>query len=242
MKQTLKIPGIIFLIALISTSLTSCIKKKLECEQNCANVNFAGKIINKATNTPIQGHEVSASLYRNQRCLLCPAKKVGSGRTNNNGMFSFSAEIDTTVFNDSHITVSVKTPSGFLLYPEPVGPGLSNERQFSSIQFYNFEPVEKANMKFEFYPAVLLTIQLHRSSAISPQRHLGLEFSFDQKTSIWGLIERDSNADTTLTINTSANMLTRIISRKFNSQNSLITRIDSIFCFPNGSNTISIDY
>lgn len=199
--------------------------------------------MNRATSTPVINHEVNASLYKSRSCLFCSPYKIGSASSANNGRFIFKATLDSTLFSDNHITVSAKTPNNYILYPEPVGPGISNEPQYSSIVFNNFDPVGMSNLLFEFYPKVLLTINMHRTTPIFPQqKHVSLEFMFNDKASVWGLNESASNADTSLTIFTSSNVFTKIISRKFTAANTVVSRIDSVFCSANGANTIDISY
>ena len=200
-------------------------------------------MFNKATNTPLNNQVVSVAFNKNGFCLIClPNKKIGSVKTERDGSFSLLTTIDSTWMKENHFTVSVKTPEGYLMYPEPVGPGIVNKPLYSSIDFYELDPGKMGNMSFEFYPKVLLKINLHRTTPISPDKSLGLEFTIKDRASIWGLVESGSNADTSITINTSASLYTKIVARKFITADSVSTKIDSVYCKPNESNAITILY
>ncbi|MFC0773586.1 hypothetical protein [Terrimonas alba] len=175
-------------------------------------------------------------------CLLCSSAKISSGKSGQDGRFNFKASIDSSLLKKNHITASVKVPANYILYPKAVGPGIVNNPEYASHLFYAIDPISMSNMSFELYPKTLLKVNLHRTTPISPQKSLSLEFKFDNKTLVWGLHETDSNADTSLTIYTSANIPTKIISRKYFTPTNIISNTDSITCTPNATNSISIDY
>lgn len=217
--------------------LTSCKREMPKCTGNCVDVRFAGTVFNKATNTPMSGQVVNVYMNKSGFCLFCPLRKIGSVKTESDGSFSLMSTIDSTLLNENHLVVSMKKPNGYISYPEPVGPGiLPNTPEYLSVDFYDLDPSRMEHISFGFYPRTLLKINLHRTTPVSPDKYLSLEFKLDEQTSVWGLRESNSNADTTLTIYTSASMFTKIISRKS------VTNIDSVYCRTNQDNSINISY
>ncbi len=229
-------------ILVVVITVCSCRKQKLTCTGNCTDVKFAGRIINKATNTPISDQKVEARVSHSGICFLCNANVVGTAKSGRDGWFNITGKIDSTIFNDKHILVAMKTPDNYITYPEPVGAGLTTTQLYESISFYNIDRTSMENISFTFYPKVLLKILLHRISPVSTRKDIMLEFTFDDKLSIWGIMESEARSDTSITINTTANMFTKIKSYKTDAANVLTTKTDSILCLPNANNSISITY
>ena len=205
-------------------------------------VRIAGRIFNGVTNTPINNKKVTTKVYKRAPCGLCFSRELGSGKSGTDGKFSFSVMIDSSLFNESYIAASMEVPDNYLFYPTAVGPTILKNKEYLNSSFYELDQAGMENIAFEMYPKVLLTIKLRRTTPISPQKHLSLEFNFSNKTLGWGLLESNSNADTSLTIYTASGFYTKVISRKWDSANNLISKTDSILCASNRNNTISIDY
>lgn len=237
----------ISLFGWVTLSLTSCFKENLpRCSGHCSNITLAGIIFDKTTNLPLQNISFQANLYLNTYCLFfCTSYKVGYCKSGSDGRFTLNADIDSTLMQDFHLVAAATIPNNYLLYPEPVGPGIQqNLVTYSSVEFYNLDSPEMKNLEFGFYPKTLLKMNFHRTTPIIPQNpSIGLEFGFDnQQKSVWGFNQTDLNKDTTLTINTSANIFTSIVLQKFTTSTNVESVTDSIKCSLTGNNSIDIYY
>lgn len=223
----------------------SC-RKHYICRGNCYELNLAGQVINKAGNTPLPGQIITAKLNQNGLCLFCGSSVIGSAKTDDDGRFILTTSFDTSLFGQKHITVSVKVPEGFLSYPMPTGPGIVNDPNSSpagSAQFYEVDRATMANISFGFYPKALLTLKMHRTTAITPHYpDVSIDFSFADRTSSWGIMQKNTNADTSLVIYTSRDVFTKVITRKFVNDTTVVSTLDSIKCTAGGNNVIDINY
>jgi hypothetical protein len=237
----------ISLFGWLTLSLSSCIKENLpRCSGHCSNITLAGIIFDKTTNLPLPNITFDANLNLNTFCLLfCTSYKVGSCKSGNDGRFSLNADVDSTLMQNFHLVVGAFIPNNYLLYPEPVGPGIQqNLVSQSSLEFFSLDSPEMKNLVFGFYPKTLLKMNFHRTTPIQPQNpSVGLEIGFDnQPKSGWGFEQTDLNKDTTLTINTSANIFTSIVLQKFTTSTNVLSVTDSIKCSLTGNNSIDIYY
>jgi hypothetical protein len=238
------ISGIIF-------CLHSCRKEKLSnCSGNCSELIIAGLIYDKTTNIPLSNQNINVSLHQNPGCLICSNPDIISGKTGKDGRFRLTTEFDTTLLRDNYLIVSSPIPANYLLYPEPIGPLTpANTVQSSSIVFYsldstaiNNDSASISNIHFGIYPMAPLHMNFHRSNAAIAFQTLDLEINFDDKNMGWGFYITNTNRDTTLTINTAANIFTKITSVKYISPSNIISQTDSIKCVVNGNNNIDIYY
>jgi hypothetical protein len=127
------------LIVLFSGTFGSCFKENLpKCTGQCSTISLAGFIYDKTTNLPLRNISVVAQMDLNNFCLLfCNSYKVGIMQSANDGRFTLHKDLDTTLFQNYHLAVSVSEPDNYLLYPEPVGPGLNQSKNSSGYSFYN---------------------------------------------------------------------------------------------------------
>ncbi len=237
----------ISLFGWVTLSMGSCIKENLpRCSGHCTNITLAGIIFDKTSNLPLPNVPFDANLNLNTFCLLfCTTYKVGSCKSGNDGRFTLNADIDSTLMQNFHLVAGATIPNNYLLYPEPVGPGIQqNLVSQSSVEFFSLDSPEMKNMEFGFYPKTLLKMNFHRTTPIVPQNpDIELEIGFDnQQNSVWGFNQTDLNKDTTLTINTSANIFTSIVLQKFTTSTNVVSVTDSIKCSLTGNNSIDIYY
>jgi hypothetical protein len=238
--QSIRFLTIVFTIAIFC----SCKKEIPDCSRNCTDLNFAGFVFDKSTNVPLPNRNVNIVLRQLSNCIVCSSKTIASGKSNSNGYFSITATFDTSLLREYYLDVQATAPDNFINNAQPVGPGVSNTLDnTSSKQFTTIDTATFKNLRFDFYPRVLLKINLRRTSTTVQQYpFLSQSYTFDDRTSVWGLRERETNQDTTLTIYTSANIFTKIISRKQSSPTNITTGVDSIRCLSNIINTIDITY
>ena len=232
-----------FAISCLTFLFCSCKKQIPTCSGNCTNVNFSGFMYDKSLNVPLSNQNVNIVLHQNSSCVICSSNIVASGKSDINGHFSITATFDTSLLSEYYIKVIATATENFIYYPQAVGPGITNSPAMTSSQFGTIDTVAFKNLSFDFYPRVLLKINLHRISLPVPQYpYLDQSYTFDGHTLGWGLDERPSNIDTTLTIYTSANIFTKIVSSKQQTPANVIRRVDSIKCTINGNNFIDIAY
>jgi hypothetical protein len=112
------------------------------------------------------------------------------------------------------------------------------------MEFFSLDSPEIKNLVFGFYPKTPLIMNLHRTTPIQAQNpSMILEIGFDNQPTIeWGLNQTGSNKDTIITINTSANIFTRIVLQKYTTPTDVVSVTDSIKCSLTGNNSIDIYY
>jgi hypothetical protein len=99
--------------------------------------------------------------------------------------------------------------------------------------------------EFDFYQPVLLTLQLHRTTAIpsfDPILGLDVILSPSNTDAAFLMNETPANTDTAFTVYTGANVFTRISTIQDLTDSTKERQIDSVFCVPGGNNTINITY
>lgn len=231
-------------IVFIISVFCSCRKQIPDCSANCTDLKFAGFVFDKSLNTPIPNRDINIVLRESGNCIVCSSKTIASGKSNSNGYFSITAKLDTSLLREYILDVYAIAPENFINNAQPLGPGIvSTVDNISSRRFSMIDTAVFNNLKFDFYPRVILKINLQRtSSTVQQYPFLNQSYIFDDRTSVWGLRERDTNKDTTLTIYTTANIFTKIISSKRSSPTNVSTRVDSIRCLNNVINSIDITY
>lgn len=232
------------IIACLPFLFSTCKKDLPPCKGQCADVVFAGVVYDKTSGDPLNSQEVTVNLFHNPGCLFCTSYKVTTGKTGGDGHFLLNTSFDTSLLSDYHLNISVPVPPNYLQYVQPVGPGIvADNKAYASLQFYYLDQDSLHHLSFGFYPKTLLHINLHRTTSIvAAYPTVSLEFQFDGKSSIWGIEQRSTNKDTTITVNTSANIFTKIIALKQTAETTVATSIDSVRCSLLGNNTIDITY
>jgi hypothetical protein len=243
MKSLIRYVIILFIVGLFVFT-GSCRKDLGACRGNCAGIHFSGIVYDKTTGQALANQHIAVNLYRSAYCIGCTVYKVAAGTTGANGHFIFDTKFDSTLMRDYYLSVNIPAPENYILNAEPVGPGIQSYAVTANTRFYNLDStVAMANINAGFYPKTLLHINLHRTATNVPLNpYLTLDFTFDQQRSGWGILESNSNKDTTLTINTAANIFTKITASSLISPSNVISVIDSIKCMKNANNAIDIYY
>jgi hypothetical protein len=235
-----------FACLLVLLFCPSCKKDLGPCTGNCQVVQFSGIAVDPGAQKPLAGLTVTVDMPRRKACTFCGDYQVASGKTGTDGTFDLSVKVDTTLVVSRYCTVSVQGPAGYITYALPVGPGI--EAAPASPMNELVQPLDSTGAapyaEYDFFQRVLLTVQLHRRSAILPSApSLYLTFSMSTlSSSAWGLNETSTNADTALTLYTGANVFTRINSSVFVTDSTTASQTDSIRCVPGGNNTVDINY
>ena len=225
----------------------SCRKTLGPCTGNCEVVYFSGIAVDPGSQKPLAGLEVTVSMHKVQNCTFCNEDLVViSGKTKQDGTFALSRSVDTTQVGNHSCSITVQGPGNYLISPQPTGPGIvADPDSHSRGQFLTIDSTGAASYsEFDFYQPVAMTVQLHRTSPIlASEPFVALEFSIGGGgASYFDLNEFPSNADTTLTVNTGANIFTRIYAIQYVTDSTKGVITDSIRCVTGGNNTIQVSY
>ena len=231
-------------LLILSAIFVSCTKELPPCTQYCDGVIFSGYIYDRSDNLPISNQYVEIVLQQSYPpCWLCLPNKLVSGYSNGQGYFKFNVIFDTSLMKTYTLSVNVPPSGNYIQYAEPVGPGIGPSNNSESQIFGSIDTTAFRNLIFWFYKPTLLYVNVHRTTPIVTQEpSFFLSFKYDGRESDWGFDQSDSNVDTTLTINTAANIFTAIRSSKFVTDSSVETRTDSIKCVLKKKNSIEIYY
>lgn len=236
-KMLLRVIALIFLFS-------SCKKIEIPCSGNCSDVLISGLVYDKSFNIPIENQDIEVLINQAGSCLLCTSKIIGKGKSNSSGVFSINTRFDTSLSGNKYLLIKATPTDNYITYPQYFGSGIINNNQnILSQSFSNTNISTLNNLRFNFYSKALLKVNLHRISNTINDNILFQDYNFDNTTtSVIGLYETATNRDTTLTIYTASNLLTKIKTYQRQSPTSVSTRNDSIFCSRIAINTINIDY
>lgn len=220
-------------LLLISCTIFSACKKAVTCKGNCVDIRIAGRMYDAVSNQGFSNQNIEVHWNKNGYCIFCASKKVSSGKTNNSGYFDFIIRIDTSLFNENHLSVSVNNPQGYL----------GSERPNTSKSYYDFLPGGFSNIEFPFYPEAELTLRLHRNLTDS-FRYFSVEHSFIPNSTIYSFsISSPSQAqDTVRKTVTTAGIKTIVRWRKTFSPGIYTEQSDSIVATKVGPNVLDIIY
>jgi len=225
----------------------SCHKKNLgPCTGNCQVVHFTGMAYDQTAQKPLANVSVKVDMPRRQACTYCGDYQVASGSTKGDGTFDLSVSVDTSKVAAQYCTITVQGPSNYIVYAEPVGPGISADAYSNALEMPLFvDSTGRAPYKeYDFFSPVLLTVHLHRTGAIVPSEpSLSLSFIMGATSvSAWEVVETPTNADTSLTLHTGANVFTAINGIRYVTDSTKVNFTDSIRCVAGGNNSIDISY
>ena len=225
----------------------SCYKRTMgPCTGNCQVVHFTGMAVDPGNQKPLANLSVNVYAPGQTNCLFCGPILVVSGTTRADGTFDLGTTVDTSTVSLRFCSVSVHAPANYIVYAEPVAPGISPDPSLSTLALpLSMDSTRVTTYEeFDFFPPILLTVRLHRTAAILPSEpFLSLSFILSaSSTSIQELNETPANADTVLTWFTGTNVFTRINYGEFLTDSTKENLTDSIRCVPGANNSIEIDY
>jgi hypothetical protein len=223
----------------------SCHKTLGPCTGNCQILHFTGIAVDAGNQKPLANLSVKVYVHGQTNCLICGPITVVSGTTKADGTFDLTATIDTSTVPLQFCSVSVQAPANYIVYAGPLALGGVSDPAFNNLDMaLSIDSAGTSYEEFDFFQAILLTLRLHRTAAILPSEpFLSLSFTLSaSSTSILELNETPSNADTVLTLNTGANVFTRINYGEFLTDSTKESLTDSIRCVPGANNSIEISY
>jgi hypothetical protein len=224
----------------------SCAKRSLgPCTGNCEVVYFSGIAVDPGAQKPLANLPVTVTMVRKDRCTLCGEIEVATGKTKGDGTFAITKSVDTTQVVPGYCTINMQGPSGYIVYALPTGPGIPADGNVA-IGYPLF--VDSTGMapyrEYDFFKPVAMTIKLHRTGAIvSSEPFVSLDFTIGAGSlSAYILDELPSNGDTTITMNTGANVFTRVKTIAWLTDSTKSDQTDSVRCVAGGSNTLQVNY
>ena len=246
LPMTLRLNHIVSVLAgfWILITFASCKGELPPCSGNCTELIISGSVYNESTGTPIPNAAISITLNQYNYSIIGSFYTMYNGKTDAYGHYTYSTKFDSTLLKTNYLLVSATVPNNYLCYAYLVGPNINENPSVSqSSSFASLDSLTPQHLSFNFYNNSLLTVHLHRTTAIVPQEPtFFLTFVIDNQSSITGLNQTASNQDTTLMIKTAANRLTKIQYSKFTSTSTVTSGMDSIFCSAIGTNTVNITY
>ena len=231
--------------SIIVMLISSCKKEKIPCTGNCTDITISGIVYDKSLNKLMSNQNIEVSINPSNSCWICSPKIIGKGKSNSSGYFSINTAFDTSLSNNKSIEITATATENYIKYPYCFGQGLiGNNQNTLSQSYYNINASNLNNLRFDFYSKTILKINLHRiSNSIQNIYPLFQNYYLNNNTSSSiGIYETANNRDTTVTIYTALNLLTKINTRQQISPTNVNARIDSIICLENNINTINIDY
>jgi hypothetical protein len=223
------------LLLCITTSF-SCRKNANGCKANCVELSISGRALDKTTNQgfayiPVSVHWASSFTMGG---ISGSPKLVHKASTDDQGRFSFSVTVDSSLFERNHLEVSVPLQEGYL----------DDFNDHLEKNMFEYSPVDLQGIEFGMYPTADLTIRLHRDQS-DPFEYFSVQhyYSYDRPHyNDYLLAGNDLPGDTVIRTKTSADIYTLIISTKTSGFGSFSEKIDSIICDRNNENVIDITY
>jgi len=225
------------LILLCFCCVLSACRKKAVCKGACVDVPVYGRVYDATTNKGIANHTVEVKWRYAGFCIFSCSQSVRSVQTDNNGDFNFIASVDTSMFSKRYsLDVVTTIPQGYI----------DDYGLISSQGIYNYTPAWLTNIDVPVLPKTSITLRLHRILADNFTYYNAETYFQYKQTGMYSQgyrITSPSQAkDTTLNIETAADVKTYIISRKTTAPGVSTEKKDSIVCTKQGPNVFDVYY
>ncbi|HEX2534136.1 MAG TPA: hypothetical protein VHK69_10395 [Chitinophagaceae bacterium] len=223
------------LIVALLPLLVTCKKEGRTCKGHCVEINVSGRAFDAATGIGFNRLQVTVHWKASFTMGgLAPApEKVFSGKTDENGFFSFVITVDTTLFARNHLSVQVPVRQGYL----------RQSHNHQETYLFHYDPGGLARLSFEQYPKADLTLRLRRTGS-GPFLYFSVEHFYTPRVQYSDLLftSVQQARDTVIRTETAAHIPTYIRSVKTAGFGSYTEKIDSIRCLPGRLNSIEITY
>jgi len=216
--------------------LLSCRKETIICNSNCAPIIISGTTFNKTTNKVQPNIPISLNWVRTTICI-CSQKNVFTGQSGSDGIFTISANIDSTMFRNHGLRLYVSKNDDFIVIRD--SPFINDD----SFRFYipgGYPPVQ-----LNIYPQATLKILLQRSQTDNFESFNIQHSSINEYNTVSDyyvsspqeVIDRNIKE---LIVPTVADVFTKIITTKRINILQTITKIDSVRCTKGGNNIFTV--
>ena len=223
--KILKITAVILLLAVTAQS---CDYEKSCQSGDCETVDIKGSVRVQPSGEGLPNVPVTVELIRTSGQTL--AKKVGSGRTDKNGVFDFKGTVDKSFGGNSfYLKVSIPYQNNYL--------NVANEFDIMSNDFASLR-----NINFEFYNKAQLTINIKRTQTEKFDSFLVDSFVDDIFHNFTFTISYQNARDATRQIETVTDVYTKIWWWKMLDGKEIYRKVDSLICKQNVNNVFTINY
>jgi hypothetical protein len=205
-----------------------------KCTGNCIDIIIGGRVYAVPDGAAFPNVSVDV-FWGGTQFMSLATYRVASGKTDNNGYFSFNANINPGWFKDYilHANITVEADTNYIT------DSYTNRKLFSNLNI-----AELQNINFKFYRKTNLTIKLERTQKDSIE-YLNVTHEFGSGIFYSDYAHHINNGDfptsEVIKIKTAANVYTKIT---WNKEVGGVSNIqtDSLFCTKNGDNVYNLNY
>lgn len=225
-----------FFILLVSLVILSCKKEQFQsCEKNCVDIKVRGQVKNMESNKGLSNIPVSISWASAPFCLTCNSTGIiAKTKTDGLGNYGVAISVDSSLFVNSYIKVSIPTDNKhFLYYPDPSG------NDFTSL---DIDSVRISDINFEAYPKAILIFNVKHpknSKLQAGQIFHSYSRQFSMEDYFW--FDKKPVKDTLIKTVTGAGIFTKITYRKIENDKYIDTK-DSLKCESGRENVYEISF
>lgn len=220
----------VLFLCLIISLIISC--KKNTCNGDCREIHISGRVVDTSNNKGLAN--VPIQIYWQDRgfCISCSKMNVSNSKTNNQGNFDFVVTVDKERFKNDFLYVEAAIPNGYI-------HSYSKTERFEYDYVTEYDP-EVSGLRFVMYPKANLLIKLVKNQNDN-FNFFDVQYTYSP-TSIGIFHPSGTFTDTTFSVETSANIYTKIEWRKGYGFGQTKNFIDSIKCSPASNNNFTINY
>lgn len=230
MKPSLKLVFAILSMFMISWS---CNKTQAPpCSGNCAPITATGIVINKQTGAPANGVTITLYWY-NRQSIIGYQETITTATSGSDGSFNIPATIDTSYFNRNYfLSVKAEKNSDYMIIDD-------GTRQ--DYRIYSYQPAMFQNLQLDVYRKANLTLKWHKKTT---ENYTGFTVYYYNVAENTPRNAYNATAPATgeKTVETPADIFTKIQVVKTLANGSNITTIDSIKCSSTTTNVYDINF
>ncbi len=220
----------ILFLFLIASLIISC--KKNSCTGNCGEIQISGQVIDTSTNKGLANVPIQVYWQKSGFCISCNKINVTNSKTSNEGNFNFSATVDKDRFKNYFLFVEAAIPNGYI-------HSYSKTERVEYDYLSEYDP-QVSNLRFVMYPKANLSIKVVKNQNDN-FNFFDVKYTYSP-TSIGIFNPPGTFSDTTFSVETSANIFTKIEWRKGYGFGQTKNFADSIKCSPVSNNSFTINY
>jgi hypothetical protein len=223
---------ILFLV-IAALYLVSCSKDNDKCVGECATVTISGQVVDTPILKGISNIPVKIYLRSGGPGIGVVTKDIALTTSDKQGNFAITVSIDKSLFPRYQLYIE---PVLSETYISSFYPGANNYKNFEQYQS------EISNLRFTLHPKAILKIELRNTQN---QTFNDFSLSYSYSTTLVGRFDHyglPPLRDTILSMETAANIYTRIFWSKTYSPGQTSYFSDSITCNATGNNTYVLNY
>lgn len=221
------------ILAILPFFLSSCLKAK--CDGDCITTSFKGRVYDATTNKGFDRIKVRAIWSNQNQDYLYP--EINIDQTNADGSFELKANINPNYFDSKSLNIQFEAPDGYELRGN-----IDGNNFFSSFSFYDYDAAAFKQIDFKLYPVTEAKIKLVRIQTDS-LKAFRMEYSFNNEYAThFGYVFNNFSQNYEYTIQTTADIYTKIKLVKTLASGAIITSVDSAIFRRNQNNILQVNY